>query len=269
MPQQPPGAGFIGITVQRRVVVEPQSEIGLRELFVVQVRVDAKTLKHGARDRFEQRFVREREGTENGFPFRVRPEVLGSKSVLPLLRHVECASTPDPALDQVRMDIAGFAYGEIALTHRAETFGAEAHLVVEAGCREQLLHAIFQLCIQRRIDAVINDDGKADVLDGAGKVFGEACLVLRGAVQIRVEVEHLDLVVLVVFVRRIFGEPIGMSFFNLVVALERLIARIDVGRIHGWPGFGCNYPVDELPASGTQNANSRVETFSRYRCLVP
>ena len=62
------------------------------------------------------------------------------------------------------MDVARLFDRKVALVDRAETFGAEAHLLVQRETREDLFDAARCLVVEGDVDAVTFDDGEADLM---------------------------------------------------------------------------------------------------------
>src|SRR6185503_9665819 len=106
MTEQPPRTGPVLLFTHWRVIVEPQTEIGVGQLGVEQVRVAAQALKHCLRDRPEQLLMPEDEWAELQFIFRARPVIFRPKHGV-ALRNIECAAAENPSLDEVGMNLTG------------------------------------------------------------------------------------------------------------------------------------------------------------------
>src|ERR671939_620253 len=100
--------------------------------------IAAYALEHRPGDRLEQGFVGQRQPPEPRLVAGGRPIILRPERRIPALGHVEGAPAPDPALDQVRMDLARLLDREIALAHRSVTSGPESHLLLDRGRGEEL-----------------------------------------------------------------------------------------------------------------------------------
>ena len=72
-------------------------------------------------------------------------------------------------------------------------------------------------------------DREADLLECTGECFGEPCLVLGVAAQELPEVESRNPIIVVELVPFAFRKPIGVRLSHLIVFLELLIERVDVG----------------------------------------
>ena len=103
------------------------------ELVVEKMRVAAEALEHRLRDRLEQLLMGEDELAELPLVVGLRPIILRPERAVPLLRNVESAPAPHPALDEVGMDVAGLLDREITLVDRAMAISPEAHLLGQAG----------------------------------------------------------------------------------------------------------------------------------------
>src|SRR3954451_3057996 len=126
MAEQPPGTRTVLLARHRRIVIQSEAEIGPRQLVVIGMRIDAKSLEHCLRKRLEQRLVSQHEPSKPLLICGVRPEFLSPEWPVPVLRNVKRAPAPYPALDQVRVNLAGFFEREKALSNRSEPRRAEA-----------------------------------------------------------------------------------------------------------------------------------------------
>src|SRR5438067_9138603 len=119
MPEQPPRAGAVLLLADRRIIVQAKPKIGAGELAIVDVRIVAEALKHRLGNRLEQRFVSERQAAKLTLKFRTGPIIFRSERALALLWNIERAPAPQPALDQIGMDVAGLLNREITLADGA------------------------------------------------------------------------------------------------------------------------------------------------------
>src|SRR3954447_24430949 len=142
MPEQPPRAGAVLLLSDWRVVVQAKPEIGTRKLTIENVRITSEGHEHRLGNRLEQWLVCENETAELSLIFRRRPIVFGLERLGALLRDVEGAPAPQPALDQIGVDVAGLLDWEITLADGTVARGAEAHLVGEGRRREQVDHRL-------------------------------------------------------------------------------------------------------------------------------
>lgn len=83
----------------------------------------------------------------------------------------------------------------------------------------------MHLVVERRIDAVPDQQCKADLLERRRERLGETGLVRRIAMEISAEVERRDLEFLVERVVVLLGQAIGVRLAHLVVAAELLVER--------------------------------------------
>jgi len=109
--------------------------------------LDAEPPEHRLRDRLEQRFVSKDELAKPSLKFGSRPEILRAEWRLALLRNVEGAAAPHPALDEIGVDVAGLFEREIALRHRAVPRGAKTHPVFNRSRREQVEHTLVHFVV--------------------------------------------------------------------------------------------------------------------------
>ena len=232
MSQEAAGTGRFFRGSDGRVVVETHAEIGIRQLVVIKVRIDSQPLEHRLRNRFEQRFVGRRQLSKNRFIADVGPEVFGAEFATAFLGHVECTTTPDPSLDKVRVDFAGFLYREVPLAHRAVPPGAKTHFVFQGRRREQRFRLFIHLIVKRWIDAVVNQYRESDLLDGGAEFLGERLPVILIAVQITTEIERLDFIVRIEFICVALGKSICVALLNLVVSNEVLVDCLNVRIVH-------------------------------------
>src|SRR5678815_3096350 len=78
----------------RRIIVEPQSEIGLGQLAIVDVRIAAEALENGLCDRLDQRLMCFDQAAELELLFRKWPIFFGIERRIAFLRDIE--GTPAP-----------------------------------------------------------------------------------------------------------------------------------------------------------------------------
>ena len=76
VPEQAAGARIVLRRAHRRIIVQPQAEIGPGELAVIDVRVAAEPLEHRLRDRLEQRLMGQDQPAELRLVVRARPKIL-------------------------------------------------------------------------------------------------------------------------------------------------------------------------------------------------
>ena len=170
--EQAPGAGAVLRVGHRRIVIEPKPEIGLGQLAVVEMRVAAQPLQHRLGDRLEQRLVRQHQPAEARLILRPRPIILGAERRVALLRNIERAPAPHPALDQVGMDVARLLDREIALVDRAVALRAKAHLVGQRRRRRTArARRRASSSYSAGIDAVPGQHREADLLERAGELL--------------------------------------------------------------------------------------------------
>ena len=171
------GPGRVVLFGDGRVVVEPEAEVGPRELLVVEGRIAAQVGEdalHEGQDQFlvvlddlpEERFV-----TGRGPVLRL--------AVVRVLAQVECPAAEDPALDEVGMHPAGLLDREVALVDRTVPLGLVLHLGRHGRGREELGHLAFGLLVQTGRDLVVLEDHEADALHGLADVPGELRPALR------------------------------------------------------------------------------------------
>ena len=120
-------------SAQRRVVVEPQPEVGAGEPAVVQVGVAAQRAQQALHHREDQSLVGLGHPTEERLESGPGPEV--GLAVRRVAVEVERTPTEHPALDQVGVNVARLLDREVALVDRAEATGAVPHLLFQRDAR--------------------------------------------------------------------------------------------------------------------------------------
>ena len=127
--QQTTSAGFHLRIVQRWVVIEPQSKIRFCQFFIIDMWIATQALKHGLCNGFEQLLMTHNQATKLRLELRVGPEPVGRMSGFTI--QIERTSAKDPALNLVRVNIAGLLYRKVTLIHRTLSLGPESHFLLE------------------------------------------------------------------------------------------------------------------------------------------
>src|SRR5262249_9952427 len=109
---------------------------------------------------------------------RLGPEILGPERTR-RFSGVERAPAKDPALDQVRVDVAGLLDRKVSLVDRAVAPSAVAELLLQRRPREELDHTPGRLLVEGGIDAVPFQDREADLGERLAELDGEPLPVGR------------------------------------------------------------------------------------------
>ena len=228
-----PAGGVPGFAGQRRVVVEPEAEVGPGEGAVVERRVFAEVFEHGPHQGEDQPFVRGDDAAEERLPTGGGPElplvpipvspasgVSLAAGISPAAGDAERAAAEDPAFHQVRMDHGGFPDREVALVHRAAAAGAVARLLLEGMGFEELPRPPVRLFVSLRRHAVAGEDGEAGVLQGFAEGADAARPLFRIVGSEEAQVAGFEDEVLVELLLGAFGEAVPLEFFDLLVGRE-------------------------------------------------
>src|SRR5947209_2336240 len=98
------------------------------------------------------------------FVFDVGPQRFRVEAAAGSLRDVERTPAPNPAFDEIRVNLARFLKWEISLVDAALSLSAEAHLLLERCRSEQLLGCAVDLVVEVRTHTVAGQHGEADLL---------------------------------------------------------------------------------------------------------
>src|SRR5205085_9687290 len=149
----------------------------------------------------------------------------------------KCAAAEHPTFDEVGMHVARFLDREVALIHRAEALGAEAHLFVQCEAREDFVDPPLRLGIKTRIDVVTDQDGEADFVQRIAQLRGNGALIRVSSMEESTDVHrpNLELVIELIAVQSL-GELVVLALLDLVVADEILVRGPDsvFFRLHAW-----------------------------------
>ena len=235
--EHPAGARRLVHRAHRRIVVEPQPEVGAREPAVVEVRVAAQGTEQALHDRKNQPLVGLAHPAEERLAPGAGPEVF--LAVRRIVVEVERTPAEHPALDQVGVDVAGLLDREVPLVDRAEAARAVAKLLLERGLGEQLEDPRVGLVVEGDVDAVSLEDCEAQAAQRIAQLAGERLLVGLISVEEPAEVAGRDAGLLVEGLGVVrLGEVVLLPLVDLVVPAERLVRRLDplcLAVAHGEP----------------------------------
>src|SRR5687768_10976157 len=116
------------------------------------------------------------------------------------------------------MDVAGLLHREIALVHRAEPLGAEAHLLFDRYLFEEFDGAPLGLVEERGIDPGVLQDREADLRESLPQRSHEPRIS---------HVAGADAVLLVERFLPALRQAIALALLDLLVAREVLVDRTD------------------------------------------